>query len=722
MNIWYLTTEYPPYFGGGIATYSQLTVAGWRMMGHQVTVLVRDPDGLSESRLVADQPEPGVTVVRFGAGYRPAGTEGLVGVGEVAWQYQAAVLEWIAATEPPDILETQDFNAIAYFLLARRAALDPAVPQFPVVVTVHSPKFLLDPFEDTSGYRLPEYWIGQMERFVLASADHVLFPSQYVWDHLRPYVPTLTGSVLRNPLPLPPAASPPRDRQTVLAVGRLQLLKGTVELVEAFARLWDRGETVQLELIGHDGWYHARGESVYQYLAKRYQRYRADDRLLLGGPERPAVVAARLARAGVVVVPSRFENLPYAVLEPMAQGRIVVASDTGGQRELISSGTNGWLVAGQDPDAWGERVLAVLQQSDAEWDAMGSAARATVAAECDPARVAAAKSEQFVAVVERFRQGGPRAGHHYPFVHPVPARAARDPLPATLSVVIPYFNMGAFVDACLESVYAAELAPSEVIIVDDGSTDPISVAKLYQLEDDSRFPRLRVLRGKNRGLAGARNRGAMNATGTYLAFLDPDDLVAPGYWAWAVRVMTHYDNVGVVGAWAQYFGEDDTLWPSWNPELPYILYHNTMNSSSLVVRRQDFLAYGLNDSAFRYGMEDWDALVSMVGAGVGGVALPAPLFWYRVRPDSMSRGFRPESLTFLYHKLVSKHRELFAQHAEAVAGLLNANGPQYLAVNPVEGSAYSPPADWFDQPLDDEDETDAVPPPASATPSPPEPA
>jgi len=111
-----------------------------------------------------------------------------------------------------------------------------------------------------------------------------------------------------------------------------------------------------------------------------------------------------------------------------------------------------------------------------------------------------------------------------------------------------------------------------------------------------------------------------------------------------------------------------------------------------------------------------------VGAGVGGVALPAPLFWYRVRPDSMSRGFRPESLTFLYHNLVRKHRELFAQHAEAVAGLLNANGPQYLAVNPVEGSAYSPPADWFDQPLDDEDETDAVPPPASATASPPEPA
>lgn len=708
MNIWYLTTEYPPYFGGGIATYSRLTVAGWRMMGHQVTVVVRDPEGVTQDGLVAERPEPGVTVVRFGGRYRPAGTDGLVGVGEVAWQYQAAVLEWIRATEPPDILETQDFNAIAYFLLARRAALDPALPPFPVVVTIHSPKFLLDPYEDTSLYRLPEYWIGHMERFVLAAADHVLFPSQYVWDHLKAHVPNLTGTVLRNPLPLPAPAPPPRDRRIVLAVGRLQLLKGTVDLVEAFAGLWDRGETVQLELMGHDGWYHARGESVYQYLAKRYQPYRADDRFLLGGPARPEQVAARLARAGVVAVPSRFENLPYAVLEPMAQGRIVVASDTGGQRELIRSGENGWLVAGQDPERWRDRLLAVLQQSDAEWDAMGAAARATVAAECDPARVAAAKSEHFSAIVQRFRRGGPRAGRHYPFVHPVGDRAAANPEPATLSVVIPYFNMGDFVEACLTSVYASELPPHEVLVVDDGSTDLRSVAQLYRLEDDPRFPRLRVLRGPNQGLAVARNRGARRATGTYLAFLDPDDLVDPRYWAWAVRLMTHYDNVGVVGAWAQYFGEDDTLWPSWNPELPYLLYHNTMNTSSLVVRRADFLAHGQNDPSFRYGMEDWDALVSLVGAGVGGVALPAPLFWYRVRPDSMSRAFRPESLMFLYQKLAAKHQALFAAHAEAVVGLLNANGPQYLAVNPVEGSAYAPPADWFQPPEDDEGSDEAA--------------
>ena len=690
--IWYLTAEYPPFFGGGIGTYSRLTVAGWLGEGHRVTVFLYDP-GVAGSALVVDTPEGGLTVLRFGVGYGGPGAGALASEAQTAWRYAEAVADWTHHESPPDIVETQDFDGLAYFLLMRQRALDPALPSCPVVVTVHNPNFVLDAYEHRARHLLPRYWTGHMERAVLAAADHAIFPSAHLRTAVAPAVPSVPSTVLRNPLPLPAAGPPATRRDTVLAVGRLQLFKGTLELVEGMAQLWDAGSRVVLELVGADHRYHARDEGVQAYLTRRYARHVAEGRIIFRGAEAPQEVSARVASAGVVVVASRFDNLPYTALEAMAHGRVLVASDAGGQRELVRHGVNGWLVA-PTPAAIAEGVAAVLELSDAEWERLGENARATIETACDPARIAAEKSQLFRMVVDRHRGAPPR--RVYPFVHPVAPRARPDDGPGgpRLSLVIPYFNMGAYVEECLASVYASDVRPDEVVLVDDGSTDPGSIARLYALEQDAHYPGLQVVRGPNRGLAGARNRGADATRGRYLAFLDPDDAVEPGYWSWALRVLEAYDNVSFVGAWAMFFGDRQDIWPAWNPELPYILYHNTLHSSCLVMRRDDFFAHGVNDPRFVYGLEDWEAVVRMVGAGLGGVAIPAPLARYRVRADSMARAFRPESLMFLYEELLAKHSALLGRWAVPVASLLNANGPQYLATNPTRGTEYEPPA-WL---------------------------
>ncbi len=687
--IWYLTAEYPPFFGGGIGTYSSLTVAGWLGEGHRVTVFLYDAS-VMEPGLVVDTPQPALTVVRFGGAYGGKAAGALDEAAQVSWQYSDAVADWARRLGPPDILETQDFNGVAYFLLMRQRALDGAVPSFPVVVTAHNPNFILDAYEHRTRHLLPRYWTGHMERAVLAAADHAIFPSEWLRAAV---VPSIPATVLRNPLPLPAAVPPPRRRDAVLAVGRLQLFKGTLELVEGMAHLWSEGSAVVLELAGGDSRFHARHEGVQDYLARRYARHVAEGRLIFRGAEPPQAVAARVAAAGVVAVVSRFDNLPYTALEAMAHGRVLVASDTGGQRELVVHGKSGWLVA-PTPRAIADGIAAVLGLSDAEWERLGERARDAIRDQCDPDRIAQEKSALFRMVVERHRAAGPR--RVYPFVQPVAPRPR--PVGPTggprLSVVIPFYNMGRYVEECLASVYASDVRPDEVILVDDGSTDPESIVALYTLEQDARYAGLKVVRGCNRGLAGARNRGAEAARGRFLAFLDPDDAVEPGYWAWALRVLDAYDNVSFVGAWAQFFGDSQDLWPAWNPELPYILYHNTLHSSCLVVRRADFLEHGVNDPRFVYGLEDWEAVVRMVGAGLGGVALPAPLARYRVRADSMARAFRPESLMFLYEELLAKHRERVGQWAVELAGLLNANGPQYLASTPTRATGYEPPA-WL---------------------------
>ena len=86
-----------------------------------------------------------------------------------------------------------------------------------------------------------------------------------------------------------------------------------------------------------------------------------------------------------------------------------------------------------------------------------------------------------------------------------------------VSVVVPAFNHARFLPACLESALAQTLAPCEVIVVDDGSTDE-TPAVLQGFSG-----RVRVLRQDNRGVAAARNAGAAQSRGEVLAFLDADD-------------------------------------------------------------------------------------------------------------------------------------------------------------------------------------------------------
>jgi glycosyltransferase involved in cell wall biosynthesis len=86
-----------------------------------------------------------------------------------------------------------------------------------------------------------------------------------------------------------------------------------------------------------------------------------------------------------------------------------------------------------------------------------------------------------------------------------------------VAVVIPAFDHARFLPACIESALRQTLRPSEVIVVDDGSTDETPAV----LE---RFAgRVRVLRQPNRGVAAARNAGAAAARADAIAFLDADD-------------------------------------------------------------------------------------------------------------------------------------------------------------------------------------------------------
>ena len=91
-----------------------------------------------------------------------------------------------------------------------------------------------------------------------------------------------------------------------------------------------------------------------------------------------------------------------------------------------------------------------------------------------------------------------------------------------ISVIIPVYNVEKYLRECLDSVADQSLKDIEIICVNDGSTDSSRDILLEFKEKDSRFI---VLDKQNGGLSSARNAGFAAAKGTYILFLDSDDIL-----------------------------------------------------------------------------------------------------------------------------------------------------------------------------------------------------
>ncbi|MGN0023993.1 MAG: glycosyltransferase family 2 protein [Candidatus Avelusimicrobium sp.] len=111
-----------------------------------------------------------------------------------------------------------------------------------------------------------------------------------------------------------------------------------------------------------------------------------------------------------------------------------------------------------------------------------------------------------------------------------------------ISVIIPVYNVEAYLEECLQSVAAQTFAPLEVIVVNDGSSDASGDICKSFLE---RYPNWLYVKQSNQGVAAARKNGLERAQGEYLAFVDSDDVLSPEYFSslWVVREQTVADLV-----------------------------------------------------------------------------------------------------------------------------------------------------------------------------------
>ena len=226
----------------------------------------------------------------------------------------------------------------------------------------------------------------------------------------------------------------------------------------------------------------------------------------------------------------------------------------------------------------------------------------------------------------------------------------------TVSVIIPCYNLGEYLDEAVQSVLNQSFQDFEVIIIDDGSTDPAT----RHLFASYQRPKARILRTENQGLAKTRNLGIKEARGRYISCLDADDLLEADFLRRTVEVLESDPSLTFVSCWLKGFGETHFDWNPVTCEFPHLLAEDTVCTPALM-RREALLQVGGFDAHMPVpGYEDWDLAISLVERGLRGTIIPEYLFKYRIRRSSMSVSCtEPGNHGLLMRYIAQKHAESY---------------------------------------------------------------
>jgi len=223
-----------------------------------------------------------------------------------------------------------------------------------------------------------------------------------------------------------------------------------------------------------------------------------------------------------------------------------------------------------------------------------------------------------------------------------------------VSVIIPCYNQGIYLDEAVDSVLNQTYEDFEIIIVNDGSTDEFT----NRLLADYRKPHTRILQTRNQGLATARNTGITEARGEFILPLDADDKIGPGYLGKAVAILERQPNVGIVYCRGELFG--DRTGDIAAPQFSRIgmLISNLIFCSALF-RKSEWEQVGGYNPNMIHGCEDWDFWLSLLELGLSAERLPEVYFYYRVRESSMNQAMDKDKRLEMFRRIVVNHPRLY---------------------------------------------------------------
>ena len=217
-----------------------------------------------------------------------------------------------------------------------------------------------------------------------------------------------------------------------------------------------------------------------------------------------------------------------------------------------------------------------------------------------------------------------------------------------VSVIVPVYNGAAFLRETLGSVLGQTYAASEVIVVDDGSSDRSDQVV-------AEFPAVRYLRKANGGPASARNLGITASSFEFLAFIDQDDLWHPAKLERQLACFEAEPELDLCYTLVDFF---------WDPALSaearaYLEHPRTRRvpgytTPTLLARRAAFDRVGPLDAALWFG-DGTDWTMRAMDAGLRSKLLPEVLLYHRMHGANLTR--RRERSKREFVKIVRSHLE-----------------------------------------------------------------
>ena len=165
----------------------------------------------------------------------------------------------------------------------------------------------------------------------------------------------------------------------------------------------------------------------------------------------------------------------------------------------------------------------------------------------------------------------------------------------TISIIVTVHNREHFLDKCIKSVIDQTEVSTELLLIDDGSTDSsLDICQKYQAQYDN----IKVFHQENKGISAGRNVGLDNATGDFICFLDDDDSYTPGSFKVMVDAMLTHDADIVVGNYERYEENGDFRCGSNMPE----------NVKNRVITVDEFWEASLDPKGFITFIVNWAKL------------------------------------------------------------------------------------------------------------------
>jgi glycosyltransferase involved in cell wall biosynthesis len=209
---------------------------------------------------------------------------------------------------------------------------------------------------------------------------------------------------------------------------------------------------------------------------------------------------------------------------------------------------------------------------------------------------------------------------------------------SAISVVIPTYNRADLLGEAIDSVLAQDWPNLEVVVVDDGSTDP--TPELLSSFGD----RLRVIRQENAGESNARNTGIRAARHDLVALLDSDNRWLPGKLRRQMELFLADPAPDFTFTAYTAFGDvqrEDVVLDGWKPTqegaLEQLLAGCRINTSTVVATRESLISAGLFDEGLRCA-QDYELWLRVAVEGRRIAYLPEPLTEYRIHGGAVSGG------------------------------------------------------------------------------------